>query len=369
MTIVGVVARRGLVLLAMMATWAGTAEGATLAAAAPAVACTDASGSFSQLVLIDGEATRAAVSLPPAPPKGVVVLAHGYPGVYPGGDANTTLYFETWAKRAEVVVVAPEYRGTTAVAGSDSVRTGTPIRKASEDLAAFARAYRAACPSARASVLFSQSFGAVMGAASLRDEPRTFDAWFVEGGLYDLAAYAAVIAAADAGLAADLAAELGPLPGSLQAYWAASPYAFAGAIARKVDYASLYHGAGEYVPIEFATRMYGMLRLAGLPTRLGLATTGLSTGCAEYAGTAFETPYNGETVENVLAGSDALPSVLAAHLGDPTDCPLWREIGSWVAARRPVCEANVREDYVLKQRVTLPSGCSGPVKVSLTSKP
>jgi hypothetical protein len=293
--------------------------------------CSDAAGAFTLSATIDGEPTSAAVAIPDQPARAVVVIARGFPGVMEAGEPGTAADLELRARALDAVVIAPAYRGTTPTA--PGIRRGTPIRKGGEDLGAFARTFKAACEIDR-SVLFSRSFGALPGTRVLLTEPGTFDAWFGDGGLYDLVAAGLILEPLRLApeLTDDLDAELGGTFLEQPAAWlAASPWTNAAALAhaglRRIE---LHHGLAEHVPFEYALRMGLLLRLNGAPAETVIHPLERTTPCPEYIGTGIASPQPGESIDDVTLKTGAIPDILTGHGGHTTYCAAWAGIGRYL---------------------------------------
>ena len=331
----------------------------------PTMRCTDSAEPFRQDLSIGGEPTQASVALPARAPRAVIVHAHGYPGLFITGDPFSDFDLELRARENDAVVIAPLYRGTRPGPVATQ-RYGAPFRKGSQDLAAVAQAWSAACGIDTA-VLISQSLGAAYGARAIIENPGTFDAWFVDGGDSDLVETAvkytpiAPLVPLVKYFMTDIAAELGGTLLQRPGAWrAASAVNLTGAIARSgLRYAYITHGVGEYVLVDAAPRLALGLRRGGLMTDLRIVTMERSQPCAEYVGGGpyVEGPYRGGTIVEALAGVDPTPAMLAGHTGDTTWCPLWDGVERFLRSGPPAdCVTEVAEDYATKRAVKL-RGC------------
>ncbi len=163
------------------------------AAAAAAAPCAGDPAQVRPIALtVEGKPATGIYTLPAAPPRGLVVFAHGAGNTSDAWRRHVALV----ARRDGVIAVAMDYRGMR-VTGRDPKRgteiaRGWPAKAGSEDLVAAARHFDERCPGLPGIVMYGVSMGgnmsglAVAARAERADGRPLFDYWFAIEGVHNL---------------------------------------------------------------------------------------------------------------------------------------------------------------------------------------
>src|SRR4051794_11063836 len=256
---------------------------AALAVAAPAQAttCTSKSSKAHRTSLkVQGQKSRAYVSLPRRKPRALVVVAHGY--------AWTAAAWKTKLRRIatqnRAIAVAPEFRGLRVHKEDGRLKSrAIPLRNAVADLTAYGRRYAKSCKSAKTNVLVGYSIGGIYSGNTLMHHPkrpggkrRLFDYYVGMEAIEDVFGEFKLASALkdDAfvkGAIDDAADELGgTIDEKPEAYHAVSPIEHIKRLRKSgIRGVILVHGSDDgLVPYSQATDMTKALRDGGVKTDL-----------------------------------------------------------------------------------------------------
>lgn len=216
-------------------------------------------------LLVGDEPAHGLVAVPDAPPRTLVVVAHGL-----GGDAASHERDLRRLMEAGVLAVAMDYRGER---GAFKVRTGV------EDTVAATAALQAAYPAIDQTLLYGWSMGGEVALLAPMAAPAgTYDHVFVGAGVMDLE----VLWHENPALRRAIEEETGGTPADVpQAYAERSPVRRVAELPeRGVDRVFLVHGAADGpVPVEQSERMYNALAEAGQPVLYYVVTKDRSEPC------------------------------------------------------------------------------------------
>lgn len=237
-------------------------------------------------ITVAGTPTYGYYSVPTGPPKGVVVVGHGYPQT----AQSMVPLLPGMAERDGVIAVAMDYRGTVDLEGpTGTTSRGWRVAEGAVDSIAAAKLFESTCQAGNPRFV-NTAFGISMGGnmtglavsqnAKRADGSGLFDYWFDVAGVtnpVETYADATVISLAPLGsiqtigknAKADIEAEMGGLPLlALPTYLDRSPVLKASAMkASGLKGVVIAHGVldGE-VTSDQSDQMMATLALAGIPT-------------------------------------------------------------------------------------------------------
>jgi fermentation-respiration switch protein FrsA (DUF1100 family) len=294
--------------------------GAAGAQGAPVVACSGDPGVATRIdMTVAGAPTYGLYAVPSGPPRGLVVVDHGYSHTV----ESWRKHLSNLAKRNGVIAVAMNYRGTVDIpsnppGGRPSSR-GWQVQEGAEDSIAVARLFDGQCPGLPTIDLYSVSMGgnaaglAAAARAKRFDGRPLWDFWFnVEGAVNVIETYVGARQLAPVNTFArnaseDIEREMG---GTLEQR--SSVYQERAVVNRVQDIKAsglrgvvLVHGLGDgLVPYDQAQELVARLRENGIPSDLfsvgtrgsgepgttldGYVTGGIPTYQSPFAGHASE---------------------------------------------------------------------------------